>query len=612
MDAMLVRLHQELEDKVKDSKYFHDYAGIVKEIIGDPAVLDKTVLELIRAEIQVFQFTIRRNELKPMFIWTDEKGMHVEEPDVKNFSNEQLEYLITRQKECKDRILKARYSHVLWLSRVKKIDFAKEAIDSYLELINYYATQDSLETERDHWLAFLEVIRNLVPLSASINYKLEVVKALVINYALNYPIKSKAASVVRKSLTELMLEQKTIFQLSDFAGIVTSLELVFETVKKTQLDHAVEILEVIVVIDQKLGNDVIRWKRFIAEMWEKIARERGVDAALVTTNFCMKAILAYEEINDQAKVAELYTFYEELRNNVELHSIPLGSESKELFEFADQLSKQVVAWESEEIISFLMTDKLIIPRRNQIAKSDDDSENSFLNDVHTTVFDQQGNTNRHYSTDSEKNIEHLIFSYGIWIEHCFQIINLIITGAIKSRKLTYHVVLQYLIKESWYGQELEIGKRKDTKRPFRWLSIIAPGIVDFFVAMDGLIYSNKIFNIATSYDSLTMKIEGIVRTLAEYQGIPTFVIKRDHKGREVSEEKDIMRLLTEPAVVEFIGEDDVFFLRFVFTEKGGLNLRNKVAHSLLSYDQYSIAHLMLIFIAILRLGRFKLTPRSKA
>ncbi|MFN8889218.1 MAG: DUF4209 domain-containing protein, partial [Cyclobacteriaceae bacterium] len=123
---------------------------------------------------------------------------------------------------------------------------------------------------------------------------------------------------------------------------------------------------------------------------------------------------------------------------------------------------------------------------------------------------------------------------------------------------------------------------------------------------------NKIFNIATSYDSLTMKIEGIVRTLAEYHGIPTFVIKRDHQGREVSEEKDIMRLLTEPAVVEFIGEDDVFFLRFVFTEKGGLNLRNKVAHSLLSYDQYSIAHLMLIFIAILRLGRFKLTPRSKA
>ncbi len=609
---MLVRLHQELEDKVKESKYIQDFAGIVKEIIGDPAVLDKTVLELMRAEMQVFQFTIIRNELKPMFIWTDKKGMHIEEPDVKNFSNEQLEYLITRQKECKDSILKARYSHVLWLSRAKKIDFAKEAIDSYLEHINYYATHDPIETERDHWLAFLEVIRNLVPLSASINYKLEVVKALVINYALNYPIKSKAASVVRKSLTELMLEQKTIFQLSDFAGIVTSLELVFETVKKTQLHHAVEILEVIVVIEHKLGNDLIRWKRFIAEMWEKIARERGVDAALVTTNFCMKAILAYEEINDQAKVAQLYTFYEELRNNVELHGIPLGSESKELFEFADQLSKQVVAWESEEIISFLMTDKLVIPRRNQIAKSDDDSENSFLNDVHTSVFDQQGNTNRHYSTDSEKNIEHLIFSYGIWIEHCFQIINLIITGAIKSRKLTYHVVLQYLITESWYGQELEIGKRKDNKRPFRWLSIIAPGIVDFFVAMDGLIYSNKIFNIATSYDSLTMKIEGIVRTLAEYHGIPTFVIKRDHQGREVSEEKDIMRLLTEPAVVEFIGEDDVFFLRFVFTEKGGLNLRNKVAHSLLSYDQYSIAHLMLIFIAILRLGRFKLTPRSKA
>jgi hypothetical protein len=74
----------------------------------------------------------------------------------------------------------------------------------------------------------------------------------------------------------------------------------------------------------------------------------------------------------------------------------------------------------------------------------------------------------------------------------------------------------------------------------------------------------------------------------------------------VSEEKDIMRLLTEPGVVEMLGEDDVFYLRYLLTEKGGLNLRNKVAHSLLSYDQYFIGHLMLIFIAILRLGRFKL------
>jgi hypothetical protein len=72
-----------------------------------------------------------------------------------------------------------------------------------------------------------------------------------------------------------------------------------------------------------------------------------------------------------------------------------------------------------------------------------------------------------------------------------------------------------------------------------------------------------------------------------------------------------MRLLTEPELIKLIGEDDIFYLRYIFTEKGGLNFRNKVAHSLLTYEQYSIGYLMLIFVAILRLGRFKLKPKEQ-
>lgn len=604
-------LHQQLEARVRDIKYAHDYSNIIKEVGGDPDKLDKDTLELIRAEIKVFQFTIRKNELHPMFSWTDENGTLVQEPDVKNFTDRQLEYLAVRQADSKDMILKARYSHILWHSRAKKIDYARNAIEAYLDLAPYYAKLDFASEAGDYWLKCLNALENGFLLSVLINYQKEQFKKIIINNALRYSTDSKACSVVRKSLAEFMVEQKQVFLKDDLLGVVASLEEVFNLVKDDQLHHAVEIVELIIIIEQKLNNDLLKWKRLNAELWEKITYQRGLSAAIVTTNFCMKAILAYEEIKDEKKVAELYKYYDELRDNVELHAIPIGIESKEMYEFAESLSKHVLEREPHDIIKFLMWDDKIIPRKSEILERGKDRENSIFDDVHSSVFDQEGNTNRHYGTEKEKNIEQLVLVYSIWLQHSFQIINSIVVGGIKSRKLTHDTVLRFLIDESWYGQELKIGRRKDTQRPFKWLSVIAPGIVDFFVSMEGLIYSKKLFNIATSYDSLTMKIEGIIRSLANYRGIHTFTIKRDNLGREISEEKDIMKLLTEPEIIQFIGEDEIFFLRFVFTEKGGLNIRNKVAHSLLGYDQYSLGHLMLIFFAILRLGRFKLKPREE-
>jgi Domain of unknown function (DUF4209) len=606
MENLLLKIQGAIEVNAAKGKKGHDQVSIIKEAIGNPDHMDKSSFALALAEIYSFQFIIKSNELKPMFVWTDKSGMTIKEPDIENFSEEQLSYLAERQKNSQDFALKARYSHILWLSKERKIEYAREAIYCYKHLVNEYAELDKAESEHDHWLEFLDATRNLLALSLSVGYQTEEVKQIVIHYVREYNLQSSAASVVRRDLAELMKDHKSLFKAVDFEAVVDSLKEVYDIVHEKQLHHAIELLETILAIEQKLNKDLVKWKRLIAIGWEKIARNRGIDAAIVTINFCIKAILAYEEIGDEEKVRELYDFYDELRSNVELTSFPVG-ESKEAIKFYDELAKAVIENESDWIIQFLMLDKKVLPQKAEIIGSAN-KENDFLKMVHTTVFDQNGNTNRHYSSETEKNIEELIFGYTVHIGYNFHLIQSIILGGIKAQKLTYDKVLRYLLHSSWYGQELKMGKRRDSERPFKWLSIIAPGIVDFFVAMDGLIYAKKVYNITTSFDSLTLKIEGIVRTLAEYHGIHTFTIKKDNLGREVSEEMDIMKLLTHSKIVEFIGEDDIFFLRYVFTEKGGFNLRNKVAHSLIGFDQYSIGQLMLIFVAILRLGRFQLRP----
>ena len=79
----------------------------------------------------------------------------------------------------------------------------------------------------------------------------------------------------------------------------------------------------------------------------------------------------------------------------------------------------------------------------------------------------------------------------------------------------------------------------------------------------------------------------------------------DSSGKIITREKDVNVLLHEDTIVNFISNDDLFFLKFLLVEKGGYNcgynLRNQVAHAFLrSPQQYSIAHMNLLILAILK------------
>ena len=47
-----------------------------------------------------------------------------------------------------------------------------------------------------------------------------------------------------------------------------------------------------------------------------------------------------------------------------------------------------------------------------------------------------------------------------------------------------------------------------------------------------------------------------------------------------------------------------FFFKFLLVEKAGYNLRHRVAHSLMKYNDYHIDLMNLLLIAILRFGKY--------
>lgn len=105
-------------------------------------------------------------------------------------------------------------------------------------------------------------------------------------------------------------------------------------------------------------------------------------------------------------------------------------------------------------------------------------------------------------------------------------------------------------------------------------------------------------------DSLALKIEGLVRDICVFSGITTFYQVKDKQGRSIIREKDINWLLREDPIKNLFDEDDLLLFKFVLVEKAGLNLRHKIAHCLIDYLEYSISHMHLLLLVLLKLGRY--------
>jgi hypothetical protein len=111
-----------------------------------------------------------------------EKGLHV--PKFQSGSNayptlelfdDNFDYIKVRSENVTNPKYKAKYNHLLWLSPQKQIDFAKEAIESYLFLLknSSFSVDDNLQC-----FSFGKYFKNLFILSQTVNHK----KDEILNY----------------------------------------------------------------------------------------------------------------------------------------------------------------------------------------------------------------------------------------------------------------------------------------------------------------------------------------------------------------------------------------------------------------------------------------------
>jgi len=406
-----------------------------------------------------------------------------------------------------------------------------------------------------------------------------------------------------------MLSEKRIFPNDELAGIEgICWDLSKLDVERGNIHGAIRLLELGEKIDTRLNKKSKNWRQRLAELYETLTNQAGKSNNLAALSFCQQALENYKIIKDESKISEIEKKYTELRESMKLakfeQEIDLTEHIKKCREIASDLIKE----NPEEIIKKLMVSKQLLPRYKDIEHIADDigKEHVIQKLISKVVMDQRGHPAQYFTEESEEKYYGILEQYQMDLRiNKFPLIREILFSAIKNNKLNTEAILEFLIKHSWYGKNISNKLGEGREITYNWMNLLAPSIHEYFLEMERFfLESGNRPNLVLPIDSLTLKIEGLLRDMCEFSGVATFYQTKDNKGRNIVREKDLHALLYEDKIKELFDEDDLLFFRFLLVEQAGLNLRHRVAHSLLYFQEYGVDLMHLLILALLRMGKY--------
>ena len=601
-------LYKHLETEAANYNYDHQIAAFFQKVRDRKNEARQTeTAEKAQWEIDCFSFVARDGKLKCTFSGTDENGKPWEYPSISKLGDKEVEYIASRLKDTLNPILKARYSHILWESPRKHIKYAKIAIDSYLELVGFYERKDKKDTQAHNGLKLLNSLIAASFLAFKVNYRVNDICSEANRLVREFNFDSSSAFVMRARLIEHMFKGKAKFPPTCFSGFSeVCLDLGQHLFRDGKFHNAISIFKSGEKVDNKLSKSTHDWNKSIAESYEGLMNERD-DSDLAAIHFCQNAIEYYRKIKDEKKIGELEEKYAQVKSKPQYQQFSQEIDLTEHKKSCEEIAEKLCAEEAENIISILIADKDLLPTFSGMKeRAHKTSEEAiFTHILPVSITDQYGHTSEHFTTDDEKEYYRILEQYDWEMKLSKRIlINEIFIRAVKDRKLNLHSVMEFFYKRSWYGKKI-IKTIPNGEIEYNWLSLIAPSMNEYFNQMQTH-FSEPAYspNFVLAMDSLSLKIEGLVRDICTFSGITTFFQTKDKHDQNIVREKDINWLLREEPIKTLFDEDDLLFFKFVLIEKAGINLRHKIAHCLMGYAEYNMSYMHLLILVLFRLGKY--------
>lgn len=593
MSNITINTLNEFYNYVDANVFKHTDALNLKVDIDKLKDVDKYQVQLI---VECLKYTIQAGKLRPFF--TDANGSTY--LDIKNLTDNDVSYLLNYLNVSQNLYIKSKISHFLFIKAKckNKISFANTAIDAYFELFNQY-----LINEYDTWLELSYIFKNLTDLVFKASYKINELKQLSINI-----VKTSNKNVLIREAIEFLIEKvkKKKFDKSVLKGFIN----ICKTKIKNSGDN-INLAEGFIELGRKISRikkgSLRQWDLLQAKAYEKEMKKAQQlnNNGIVAASWCKDAITYYKKAKNKNKADKLFKKYCDLCRTVQYATIDcppydLQADIDELKSFIDESNNLDVLYEI--IYGFIPKyENNKKTAQNILAKS---SLTNFCSSVYTDIYGQVVG----YSSTDEENFKHELWNaYKISFNFSSILLFHYIQYALKTNKLNAGLLIEYL-KTTWLGSLIRKTLPENQILSYQWLEHIEQPIISYFSKQQKYLYDNNFrLTFINEVDSLTLKIEGILRDLVEFAHIEGFSVRKfvnDKEERQISNWKSINELLWDSNILKILNEDDVWFMRYFLTDY--LDVRNNIAHCLIlnSYQEQYYYGFQWLLIIILRLSKY--------
>jgi len=575
---------------------------------------DNETAQLAQYEMDAFNLMSSDGQLGPQFHLKDQDGQDVYAPDITKFSTEQLDYYEMRLKKADSQRLAARYAHILWQSPKKRQQYANTAVKAYLAQLPQFETQaksstdDSLTTP-PYGLMVVECVECALHLTVA--SQTDVQPALdevwrLLNGTLSG---TQFKHTIIDDLIALLLKNRKRLEDQGLDKLGAICQVAADQLKDSSDFHgAIRINELGQKVDQVTRQTTADWNRRIAACYETLMDQRE-KSPIVASTWCQHAIDYYRAAGDHVKEEELTRKREQLGGDIVFQTVSTTIDQTDHIARCEKIGKELAELSTDELLECIAADPKLLPLKEdmELCANETAKNATLLSLIAETVMDDRMHVAEHVSTPDEKLKRGILEAFKFYLKiEKVPLIEAIMYNGSRSEKLNAEKVLKSIGNLSWIGATLKNQRGSNKDYSYCWLDQLGPSIRAYFTYMESLLEgAEPDESPIMAIDSLTMKFEGLVRDFAQLNRILTHYDTKDKAGRTITREKDLSQLLYDPRIADLFNPDDLLFFKFLFVEQSGFSLRHRVAHSLMLIGDYNFGILQLLFVALMRLARYR-------
>jgi hypothetical protein len=561
--------------------------------------------EQIKWEVLAMRFVLSEGNAGPYYSETSIKDGSVVNkfPSHEHLSEEAYKYLLKRAQNTDNEYLKIRYLQIVFSgkSSLKNTNQAREIIDISISILN-----DQRPFEASDQFDLNNLLINTIFLSHKIQGHRFSEICSIISLFFNDPSNYGIAIPLLKTIYNFRRK----FDQSFLISLINKCDKIADYILLNPDGFlGAEFIDNL----EKLGNSQSinpqKYQRILGQLFESLAKKRMDDQSkIVPLQNLSKSLLHYRNAGDKENVERIGVLYNEIKNELKLDKFQFEWSTKTqevVTKYIDNLTNALLNASPFDIYHYLATSEKIFPDGSSI-KEGIESEGLKFEDVITLIkFDINNNLNWENGKSSKTKFYDL---YKIQFRLItFNLLNRILILGIESRKMDFDSLIDYLQQRTWIGQEFEIEKGQEVIIQYSWLNEIANPILMFFTSIEtSLSFPYFIPNYAPIVESLTLKIEPILRDIATFNKVNTKKINRDNQLQEMSIE-DLIYGLEEKNI---LSQTDITYLKYLYTADGE-NLRNNIAHGFIKSFEHNYFFAFLNIFTILRLSKFVINKKRR-